>query len=125
MVALDSLEDGPSEVMRIRDQEAEIYSFIGQLNHSQNEKGMQIMSDFDETIRGKVATTMNLDAESSRMAMARITNLETKIQSDTPGIEMDGVEAEFIECKCCYRKFELENMIQCPTGHRFCFSYIK
>ena len=79
LVALDSLEDGPSEVMRIRDQEAEIYSFIGQLNHSQNEKGKQIMSDFDETIRGKVATTMNLDAESSRMAMAHITNLETKI----------------------------------------------
>ena len=38
---------------------------------------------------------------------------------------MDGVEAESIECKCCYRKFELENMIQCPTGHRFCFSCIK
>ena len=112
LVGLDSLDDGPSEAIR----------------DSEKEKGMAIIDgtgDFDETIGGKVVTTKILNAESSHLDMAGISNAESKSLSDTQGIEKDGGGAESMECKCCYWEFKLEDMIHCPVGHQFCLLCIK
>jgi len=124
LVALDSSDHGPSGFKR-RTREAERSSFLGHLNDSQKEKGLAVISgagDFDEITGGKVVTPKNSEAEISHMAGIR--NLQIKSLSETQVAEMDGVGATSIECGCCYWEYGVENMVQCPNGHRFCFKCI-
>jgi hypothetical protein len=107
VVALDSLDDGPSEVLRVgvkrRTREAERSSVMEHLNNSQKEKGKAIISgagDFDEITGRKVATPNNLEAE------------------------IDGPGAASIKCRYCFRKHQFENMVQCRNGHWICFKCI-
>ena len=39
--------------------------------------------------------------------------------------EISGIETASIECGCCYRYFQIENMAKCPKGHRFCCKCVR
>jgi TRIAD3 protein (E3 ubiquitin-protein ligase RNF216) len=56
--------------------------------------------------------------------MADIINIQIKSVSETQVVEMDGVWETTIECGCFYWEYQVENMVQCQNGHRFCFECI-
>jgi TRIAD3 protein (E3 ubiquitin-protein ligase RNF216) len=56
--------------------------------------------------------------------MAGIINIQIKSVSETQVVEMDGVWETTIECGCFYWEYQVENMVQCQNGHRFCFECI-
>lgn len=100
IVVLDSSDDeGPSEVMSVRRRNIQAESlFIGQVNNSRKDKGIQIggalngASDVHEISGGNVVTPKNLEAGSSHMA--GINNLQSTTGSDREFTEVQGPEMD-------------------------------
>ena len=83
----------------------------GGAGHSDELTGGKIVQKMPDTLRGE---------DGERM----INNTQIRIEIHRGPLSYDGEKMD-LECHCCDWGFRLEDMVQCPNGHLFCFDCIR
>ena len=119
-----SSKDGPPEASRAGDQrrtvQDEIPSFMEGFSNSQDDKG-----NGKEIISGRAGHSDELTAEKIIQKMHdTLRGEDGERMINNPQVSYDGEDMD-IQCDCCYWPFRLEDLVQCPNEHLFCFDCIK